>query len=147
MNRRDVLKAVTLTIGATFAALVFAVHPLRVESVAWATERQDVLCGVLYLLTVLAYLRGIEHGGMIQRSWWVLSVSVFLLALLAKQAAMPLPAALLLIDIYPLKRVAAVGWPDQRSGLTGRAGGPISSRVRRLTLLRMSRRRRSEGFS
>src|SRR5262249_21283535 len=47
----------TLSIGAAFAAIVFGVHPLRVESVAWVTERRDVLCGLFYLLAAWAYLR------------------------------------------------------------------------------------------
>ena len=46
-----------LRLSAALAALVFAVHPLRVESVAWATERRDVLSGLFYLLAVLVYLR------------------------------------------------------------------------------------------
>ena len=99
-----------LSLGAAFAALVFAVHPLRVESVAWVTERRDVLCGLFYLLATLAYLRGVAHGGAIKGRWWALSLGAFLLALLSKAAAMPLPAALLVVDVYPLRRVAAVGW-------------------------------------
>src|SRR2546425_17467 len=51
-----------LTVSAGFAALVFAIHPLRVESVAWATERRDVLSGLFYLLTLLTYLRACERG-------------------------------------------------------------------------------------
>ena len=85
-------------------------HPLRVESVAWVTERRDVLCGFFYLLAALAYLRGVAGGGAIERRWWALSLGVFLLALLSKAAAMPLPAALLVADVYPLRRAAAVGW-------------------------------------
>src|SRR5262245_6596606 len=49
-------------LGAALAALIFAVHPLRVESVAWVTERRDVLSGLFYLLTVWAYLRDAEVG-------------------------------------------------------------------------------------
>jgi tetratricopeptide (TPR) repeat protein len=99
-----------LAIGAAFAALVFGVHPLRVESVAWVTERRDVLCGLFYLLAALAYLRGVAGGGPIERRWWALSIGAFGLALGSKAAAMPLPAALLLIDVYPLRRVVTVGW-------------------------------------
>src|SRR3989442_9571956 len=51
-----------LTVSAGFAALVFAIHPLRVESVAWATEQRDVLSGLFYLLTLLTYLRACEPG-------------------------------------------------------------------------------------
>src|SRR5262249_16728066 len=76
----------------------------------WATERRDVLCGMFYLLATLAYLRGVERSMKIQRSWWALSVGLFLLALLSKAAAMPLPAALLILDIYPLRRIGVVGW-------------------------------------
>src|SRR5438128_1873388 len=48
-------------LSAGFASLVFAIHPLRVESVAWATERRDVLSGLVYLLTILMYLRACER--------------------------------------------------------------------------------------
>ena len=47
-----------IPLGAAVAALLWALHPLRVESVAWVTERRDVLCGFFYLLAVLAYLQG-----------------------------------------------------------------------------------------
>jgi tetratricopeptide (TPR) repeat protein len=99
-----------LTVGAAFAALAFGVHPLRVESVAWATERRDVLCGLFYLLATLTYLRGVDRGGPIRTRSWTMSVGTFFLSLLSKAAAMPLPAVLLLLDIYPLRRVRAVGW-------------------------------------
>src|SRR2546421_11478676 len=52
-----------LTVSAGVAALVFAIHPLRVESVAWATGRRDVLSGLFYLLTLPMCLRGWERGG------------------------------------------------------------------------------------
>ncbi len=102
--------AAALSVGAAFAALVFGVHPLRVESVAWVTERRDVLCGLFYLLAALAYLRGVADGGRISTRWWALSIGAFLLSLLSKAAAMPLPAALFLLDVYPLRRLKAVGW-------------------------------------
>src|SRR5678815_3861705 len=46
--------------GALGAALAWGVHPLRAESVAWVSERRDVLCGLFYVLAALAYLRGVE---------------------------------------------------------------------------------------
>ena len=49
-----------LALASAFSALLFGVHPLRVESVAWITERRDVLCGFFFLLTVLAYLMSVE---------------------------------------------------------------------------------------
>jgi Flp pilus assembly protein TadD len=95
--------------AAAFAALSFGTHPLRVESVAWITERRDVLCGAFFLLAVLAYLKGVEHGGPLRPAWRWLSLASFLAALLAKAAAMPLPVVLLLLDLYPLRR-RRPGW-------------------------------------
>ena len=92
-----------------FAALVWGVHPLRVESVAWITERRDVLCGLFFLLAVLAYLKGLERGSDRRRTWQALSLAAFAAALLSKAAAMPLPAVLLLLDLYPFRR-RDIGW-------------------------------------
>ena len=58
-----------VTWGAAAAALVFGVHPLRAESVAWITERRDVLCATFYLLSVLAYLRAADEGGPVRGRW------------------------------------------------------------------------------
>jgi Flp pilus assembly protein TadD len=98
-----------IVVAAAFAALVWGVHPLRVESVAWITERRDVLCGLFFLSAVLAYLKGLERGGDARSRWRALSLAAFAAALLSKAAAMPLPAVLLLLDLYPLRRWGA-GW-------------------------------------
>ena len=96
--------------SASFAALLFALHPLRVESVAWVTERRDVLSGLLYLLTILVYLRACEREGR-GRWWYWLSVVLFACALLSKSMAVSLPVVLLILDVYPLRRVGrAIGW-------------------------------------
>ena len=99
-----------LSISACFAALFFALHPLRVESVAWATERRDVLSGLFYLLAVLWYLpRRAEDGtDTFKRS--ILSPFAFLLSLLSKSIGMTLPVILVALDIYPLRRLP----PDPR---------------------------------
>ena len=91
-----------------FAALVFGVHPLRAESVAWVTERRDVLCGLFFLLAVLAYLVSLDAGA--RRGWRFASIAAFGAALLCKAQAVPLPVALLILDIYPLRRLAREGW-------------------------------------
>jgi protein O-mannosyl-transferase len=97
-----------LRLTAITAALLFALHPLRVESVAWATERRDVLCGFFYLLAILAYLRACEartawaRGG---RLWYGAAVAAFAASLLSKSMAVSLPVMLLLLDIYPLRRL------------------------------------------
>jgi Tfp pilus assembly protein PilF len=95
--------------GGALAALVFGLHPLRVESVAWVTERRDVLCGFFFLLAVLTYLRSVETDGRTAR-WRALSLAAFIAALLSKAQALPLPLALLILDVYPLRRVHGVGW-------------------------------------
>jgi len=92
--------------GAAAAAAVFAVHPLRVESVAWVTERRDVLSGLFFLLAVLGYLKAVERGagGRLDSRWRVASLGLFAAALSSKASTMMLPAALLVLDIYPLRR-------------------------------------------
>src|SRR5437879_4124817 len=99
-----------LAASAGFAALVFAIHPLRVESVAWVTERRDVLSGLFYLLTILVYLRACAREAPGRRSYW-LSVALFGCALLSKSMAVSLPIVLLILDVYPLRRLGGpLGW-------------------------------------
>jgi protein O-mannosyl-transferase len=94
-----------LRLSALVATLFFAIHPLRVESVAWATERRDVLSGLFFLLTVLLYLKATAADG--PRRRWLLagSVGLYALALVSKGSVMILPAALVVLDIYPLRRL------------------------------------------
>jgi tetratricopeptide (TPR) repeat protein len=103
-----------LRLGALFGALLFAVHPLRVESVAWVTERRDVLSGLFFLLSILAYLRAWDTraGERLGRKWYLLSLGMFLCALLSKAMAVTLPLVLLLLDVYPLRRLRllSAGW-------------------------------------
>src|SRR5207245_6222931 len=99
-----------LTVSAGFAALVFAIHPLRVESVAWATERRDVLSGLFYLLTLLSYLGACERGARGRRSYW-LSVALCACPLPPKSMAVSLPVVLLILEVYPLRRLGgSLGW-------------------------------------
>lgn len=93
-----------LCAAAVFGALLFAIHPLRVESVAWASERRDVLSGLFYLLTVWTYLRlqAAPSGG--RGGWYVASILCLALSLLSKAWAITAPAVLLALDVYPLGR-------------------------------------------
>jgi hypothetical protein len=95
-----------VTWGAVTAAAVFVVHPLRVESVAWVTERRDVVSGLFFLLAALGYLKAVERGvgGRLEGRWRAVSLGLFVAALLSKASTMMLPAALLVLDIYPLRR-------------------------------------------
>ncbi|HEX9445305.1 MAG TPA: tetratricopeptide repeat protein [Candidatus Binatia bacterium] len=99
-----------LRLGAGFAALVFAVHPLRVESVAWVTERRDVLSGLFFLLTIVCYLKGAAAKADGARRRWIASaVVLYALSLLSKAAGMALPVVLIVLDVYPLRRLGAGG--------------------------------------
>ena len=108
-----VLRALLLRCGAerpegaaAAGALFWAIHPLRVESVAWATERRDVLCGVFFLLSLWAYLRMAserEQGGRWAR-WLALAVLAFAASLLSKALGIMLPFVLLVMDVFPLRR-------------------------------------------
>lgn len=95
-----------LRAGALFAALVFAVHPLRVESVAWVTERRDVLSGTFYLAALLAYLKAARPGGE-QNALKRLgpALGFYCAALLSKAIGVCFAFLLLALDIYPLRRL------------------------------------------
>jgi hypothetical protein len=97
----------SLRLAAALSALLFAVHPLRVESVAWITERRDVLCGLFFLLALILYLRAAAGGT--RRAYWA-SVAMAGLALLCKAIAVPLPAVLVVLDVYPLRRLGPGRW-------------------------------------
>ncbi len=92
--------------GALGAALLFAVHPLRAETVAWISDRRDLLCATFVLLAVWAYLRGIARAGRLQGGWRLASLAAFAAALASKGLAVTVPALLLLLDWYPLRRAA-----------------------------------------
>jgi tetratricopeptide (TPR) repeat protein len=90
--------------AAAMGTLFFAIHPLRVESVAWVSERRDVLSGLFYCLAVLFYLRRQAATGTARRRGLLLSLGCFVLSLLAKAWGMTLPVVLLILDAYALGR-------------------------------------------
>ena len=92
-----------------WVAAVFAIHPLRVESVAWVAERKDVLSGLFFMLTLWLYARYAERPA----SWgrYLLVVASFALGLTAKPMLVTLPFVLLLLDYWPLGRMS-----DRRVG-------------------------------
>jgi tetratricopeptide (TPR) repeat protein len=86
-------------------AALFAWHPLHVESVAWAAERKDVLCGFFFMLSLWAYARYVRSEGKRRRAGsYLLLLAAFSLALMAKPMAVTLPLVLLLLDYWPLGR-------------------------------------------
>jgi tetratricopeptide (TPR) repeat protein len=102
------ISGLKIHLAGAISALLFAVHPLRVESVAWATERRDVLSGLFIFLTILFYLRANSHAGNPARARWMsAAVVVYALSLLSKAIGMTIPFVLLVLDVYPLRRVSA----------------------------------------
>ncbi len=92
-------------------ATLFALHPLHVESVAWVSERKDVLSTFFGLIAILCYV----HWVKIKPTWWryALMMVAFALSLLAKPMLVTLPCLLLLLDYWPLKRLQPVVMPAQ----------------------------------
>lgn len=90
-------------ICALVAALLFGIHPMHVESVAWISERKDVLYACFYLSSLMVYLRYLETGHRIK--FYLGSLSLFLFSLLSKSAAVTLPVLLVAIDIYKDRKI------------------------------------------
>jgi Flp pilus assembly protein TadD len=90
-----------------FCAALFAWHPLRVESVAWVSERKDVLSGFFFFAVLWLYAAYVERrragGGWL--AWYSLTLLAFALGLMAKPMLVTLPCVLLLLDVWPLRRV------------------------------------------
>ena len=95
-----------------FAAALFAVHPLHVESVAWIAERKDVLSGLFFVLTIGAYVRYVRRPPSVPR--YLLVAGLFTLGLLSKPMLVTLPFVLLLLDYWPLERLSIETAPTLR---------------------------------
>lgn len=93
--------AATRLVAAGIAGLLFGIHPLQVESVAWLAGRKNLLCGGFCIAAVILYLRLAPYG---RRRWWGPVTLLHLFALLSKPMAVPLPVVLMLLDFYPLRR-------------------------------------------
>jgi len=109
-----------LVFPALVGALLWAVHPLRVESVAWATERRDVLSGLWLAVTVLMYLRAVDTKPTGRRRLLLgLALACYVLSLLSKAVGMTLPVVLLILDAYPLRRLGLLGRLSDRASSSG----------------------------
>ena len=102
-----------------FVAAVFAVHPLHVEPVAWVAARPDALAGVFWMLGILAWARYTERPSL--GAYGIVALCLAL-GLLAKPVVVTLPFVLLLLDYWPLRRLAPAGaaapWPLDRARLS-----------------------------
>ncbi len=88
-----------------FVAAVFAIHPLRAESVAWISERKDVLSGLFFMLTLGSYALYVQRNR--AKGLYGLVVLFFVLGLLSKPMLVTLPLVLLVLDYWPLQRKAS----------------------------------------
>jgi tetratricopeptide (TPR) repeat protein len=100
-----VLRQMTGTLWrSAFVAVLFAIHPLHVESVAWISERKDVLSAVFFMLTLGAYIRYVHKPSVTS---YLLVLLFFAFGLMSKPILVTLPLVLLLLDYWPLKRFAS----------------------------------------
>jgi Tfp pilus assembly protein PilF len=97
------VRASELSIASLLTAMLFAIHPQHVESVSWIAERKEVLCGLFFLATILAYLK---YKATNNKKWLTISTIMFFCSLMAKPMAVTIPLVLILVDIYPLKTVS-----------------------------------------
>lgn len=101
-----VLKMMTGALWQSFVvALVFAIHPLHVESVSWISERKDLLCGFFWFLSLWAYVRYVRSSGI---RWYLFLMFLFILGLLSKPMIVTLPFTLLLLDLWPISRITNI---------------------------------------
>jgi hypothetical protein len=91
-------------IAAVLTAMMFAVHPQHVESVAWVAERKGLLCQLFMLLSILSYVKYVTCQENVKTGWFLSTLGLFSLALLSKPMAVTFPVILLLFDVYPLRR-------------------------------------------
>jgi len=107
---RAVEVSVGLRLSAAATALFFAIHPLRVEPVAWASDRATILAGPFFVGCLLAYLRAWDRSRKEtpSKKWLSSAVLLYALSLLAKPVALGLPIILIILDIYPIKSLSGL---------------------------------------
>ena len=116
-NERPLNERMTLLVGGV-TGMLFGLHPIHVESVAWVAERKDLLCALFFLLSMSAYAKygTLAHAetprprseSRFLKKLYLLSLGSFTLALLSKPMAVTLPVCLLMLDWYPLKRIRSL---------------------------------------
>ncbi|MCW3122380.1 MAG: hypothetical protein JWQ38_1872 [Flavipsychrobacter sp.] len=92
------------TVAAAIAALLFGIHPMHVESIAWAAGRKDLIYSLFYVLSCTTYIFYIRTTGSKRIMWYIAGIVLFALSLLAKSVAVTLPVALFLFDYYEQRK-------------------------------------------
>ena len=107
----------TIMITGAATGLLFGLHPLHVESVAWAAERKDLLCAFFFLLTIITYAHyvieisartSVNYASRFFNRKYLYALGFFILSLLSKPMAVTLPFVLLILDWYPFKRIQSL---------------------------------------
>ncbi len=108
----------TVLIATGVTVLLFGLHPIHVESVAWVSERKDLLCALFYMLSIMMYIRYVcktsppagtpTSGLLFFHKHYLFALGLFILALLSKPMAVTLPVVLLILDWYPLGRIRSL---------------------------------------
>src|SRR5438132_4505280 len=119
--------------SAAFVSALFAIHPLRVESVAWIAERKDVLSAVFFFLTLISYVRYVRHT--VFSRYLAMSI-LFACGLMSKPMLVTTPVVLLLLDYWPLNRSQPPARPS------GYGGGARSASFAKATTAREVRGRK-----
>jgi tetratricopeptide (TPR) repeat protein len=116
-----VLREMTQTVWrSALVAALFALHPTHIQSVAWISERKDVLSGFFMMLTLWAWVRYVEKSKVQSpksKVFYGLALGFFALGLMSKPMLVTLPVILLLLDFWPLRRVTSDEWRVTRFGL------------------------------
>jgi len=109
------LKGTGILITAGVTGLLFGLHPIHVESVAWVAERKDLLCALFFLLSIMTYVkyaRAVSNNAAplfpLRYKHYLITFGFFTLALLSKPMAVSLPAVMLILDWYPLRRIQSL---------------------------------------
>jgi tetratricopeptide (TPR) repeat protein len=107
LGTSNVLPNLPMRLAASFSALFFSLHPLQVEAVAWTLGREIAIAGFFFILTLFCYLKAAENAssGLPRRRWTGAAWVLYAMSLLSKEVALTLPFALLVLDIYPLRRL------------------------------------------
>ena len=103
------------TVAAGITALLFGLHPMHVESVAWAAGRKDILYGLFFVLTCTTWIKYIRGSGKQKTYWYIAGIVLFALSLLAKSVGVTLPVTLFLLDYFEGRPLWVYGTENKKN--------------------------------
>ena len=108
--RKKGMSITGIIIAGGISALLFGIHPLQAESVAWVSERKNILATLFFLLGLVFYVKYVVRLGSGKKLYYPLSLFSFVLALMSKPIVITLPVVLIMLDIYPFRRLDCGRW-------------------------------------